>query len=98
LGARARGVDVGLEIGVHQLEVDAEHLLQHAGGEVGALLTGLADEAEIAGARQDHADSQLLRLRSHYSERWNCAESARGSKCPGKSAAVHVILPGGPVF
>jgi hypothetical protein len=31
LGARARRVDVRLEVGVHELEVDAEHLLQHAG-------------------------------------------------------------------
>ena len=44
LGAGARGVDVGLGVGVHQLDVDAEHLLDHAGGEVGALLARLADE------------------------------------------------------
>ena len=56
LGAGARGVDVGLEVGVHQLDVDAEHLLDHARREVGALLAGLADEAEVARARQDHAD------------------------------------------
>ena len=48
LGARAGGVDVGLEVGVHQLDVDAEHVLDHPGGEVGALLAGLADEAEVA--------------------------------------------------
>ena len=57
LGPRARGVDVGLEVGVHQLDVDAEHLLDHAGREVGALLAGLADEAQVARARQDHADA-----------------------------------------
>ena len=77
LGAGARGVDVGLVVGVHDLDVDAEHLLDHAGREVGALLARLADEALDARARQDHADAQLLRLRAHDAE-WvkRCAAPA----------------------
>ena len=69
LGARARGVHVRLVVGAHDLDVDAEHLPDHARREVGAFLARLADEALHARARQDYADAQLLRLRADIGNR-----------------------------
>ena len=89
LGAGARGVDVGLEVGVHQLDVDAEHLLDHARREVGALLARLADEAEVARARQDHADLQLLRLRADDAERRKRRSGADYRNVSAECSAIH---------
>ena len=58
-------VDVGFGIGVHQLDVDAEHRLQHAGCEIRPFLAGLADEPLHARARQQHADFQPRCLRAY---------------------------------
>ena len=91
LGARARGIDVGLEVGVHQLDVHAEHVLDHAGGEVGALLARLADEAQIARARQDHAHLQFLRLGPDDS--WKCRSRCKRGKGLVELAAFHGIPP-----
>ena len=45
LGAGARGIDVGFRVGVHQLNIHAEQVFDHGGGQVRALLARLADES-----------------------------------------------------
>ena len=62
LGAGSGRINVGLKICIHQLEIDAEHFLDDARREICALLARLADEAEVARARQDDADLELLAL------------------------------------
>src|SRR3970282_560433 len=54
-GAVAAHVSAGFGVCIHKLDIDAEHLPDHAGGEVGALLAGLADEALHAGLWQADA-------------------------------------------
>jgi hypothetical protein len=92
LGARARRVDVRLEVGVHQLDVDAQHLLDHAGREVGALLARLADEAEVARARQDDADLELLRLRADDAEWVQCSKRAGPGERLVELPSLHEVL------
>ena len=41
LGTATRGVDVGLGVGVHDLDLDAEPLPDELGGDVGSFLAGL---------------------------------------------------------
>ena len=62
LGARARGIDVGLRVGVHQLDLDAERVSQHCRRQIGALLTRLADQALKTRLGQQHADFEFGRL------------------------------------
>ena len=64
LRPRARGVDVGFGVGVHQLDVDAEHLFNNPRREIGAFLTRLADQSLQARLRQQHADFEFGRLRA----------------------------------
>jgi hypothetical protein len=95
LGAGAGRIDARLGVGVHQLDVDAEHALDHLGREVGAFLARLADEAEVARARQQHADAQLLRLRVQDPERRNCGGRARGGQRLVELTASHALPPRG---
>ena len=91
LGPGARGIDIGLGVGVHQLDVDAEHLPDHAGGEVGALLAGLADEALHAGPRQQDADFEPGPLAARDAERGKRGCGERGIE--GAAADGHDVLP-----
>src|SRR6266513_693251 len=89
LGAGAGRIDARLGVGVHQLDVDAEHALDHLGREVGAFLARLADEAEIARARQQHADAQLPLSGARDAERGESRSGGYGDVSIERST-VHV--------
>jgi len=96
LGARARDVGVRLGVGVHQLDVDAQHLLEHRRREVRALLAGLADERLHAGARQEHADFEFRGLGAHDAERRERGERARRGEGLVELATIGALRHGFP--
>ena len=65
LGARARDLDVGLGVGVHDLQVGQAEVLEDRTGELDAAVAVLADAGLRAGARQQHADLERAALRAH---------------------------------
>ncbi len=66
LGARARDFDVGLGVGIHDLQARGRpRSLRMPAGDVDAALAVLADAGLHAGARQQHADLQRRALRAH---------------------------------
>jgi hypothetical protein len=89
LGPGARGVDVRLGIRVHQLNVHAEQVFEHDGGEIGAFLTRLADQALEARLGQQHADFKLSRLSVRAIERGQRG-GAGGKEYFLKSSSVHL--------
>ena len=64
LGARARDLDVGLGVGIHDLQVGQADILQDRPGQLDAAEAVLADAGLRAGARQQHADLQRAALRA----------------------------------
>ena len=85
LGTRARHLDVGLGVGVHELQAGQTELLQDARRDVDAALAVLPDAGLGAGARQQYADLQGSALRSQDGGRGN--ESGGGGRAGGKLAA-----------
>ena len=81
LGARARDLDVGLGVGVHDGEVGQAEVLEDAGGDVDAALAVLADAGLHAGARQQHADLQRRALRAADAERSGAGKQSGGADC-----------------
>jgi hypothetical protein len=77
LGARARDVHVRLGVAVHDLQARQAEVAQHAGGHLHAAMAVLADAGLHAGARQQHADLERLRLRARDAERRKRAQCAR---------------------
>jgi hypothetical protein len=69
LGARARDVDVGLGVGVHDVERRQPEIGEHLDAHLDATVAVLADAGLHARARQQHADAQSLRLRADDTER-----------------------------
>ena len=64
LGARARDLDVGLGVGVHDLEFGQADALEDRVRELDAAEAVLADAGLGAGARQQHADLERRALRA----------------------------------
>jgi hypothetical protein len=86
--ARARGIDVGLEIDDHDLDrLGIADLLEQGRGDVGAALAGLADTGLHSRQRKDHADLQRPALRPHDVERCSASEQSGGACTGGEAAA-----------
>ena len=85
LGARARDVDVGFGVGVHDLQRRQAEILENPGRDIDAALAVLADAGLIAGARQQHADFEGRALRAHDVE-----GRGPGDKSGGAKPAVNV--------
>ena len=77
LGARARDLDVGFGVAVHDGEVRQAQVLEDAGGDLDAALAVLADAGLHARARQQHADLQGRALRAADAERRGAGEQRR---------------------
>ena len=77
LGARARHLDVGLGVGVHDLQVGQADVLQDRTGQFDAAEAVLSDAGLDAGARQQHADFQRAALRAN--DRWRRKNGGGGT-------------------
>ena len=64
LGARARHLDVGLGVGVHDRELGQAEILEDRRRDLDAALAVLPDAGLRARARQQHADLQRPALRA----------------------------------
>ena len=64
LGARARDLDVGLGVGIHDRELGQAEVLEDRRRDLDAALAVLADAGLRARARQQHADLQRRALRA----------------------------------
>ncbi len=90
LGARARGIDVGFGVGIHQLDVDAEQVANYRRRKIGAFLTGLADQALQSRLRQEHADLELHRL-GVDDIKWRERGGARRQKIFVELPTIHFV-------
>ncbi len=78
-GARPRDIDVGLGVGVHDLQRRQAEVLQNSGRDIDATLAVLADAGLVAGAWQQHADFKGRPLRAHDVERCGAGQKSGGA-------------------
>ena len=84
LGARARNVDIGLCVGVHDLQFGQPNVLKDRTGQLDAAEAILPDAGLIARARQQHADFERSALRAQ--DRGGAEQPDRGRA--GKQTAA----------